>query len=61
MRLTKPEAFVTFVVVSAAVVFTFVQFDPSNLLRNTTISGGDTGAHVLLPWVAGHQLLPNFA
>jgi hypothetical protein len=41
------------------VVFTFVQFEPSNLFRNTTISGGDTGAHVILPWIAQHQLLPN--
>ena len=46
-------------VVAAAVVFTFVQFEPSNLFRNTTISGGDTGAHVILPWIAQHQLLPN--
>ncbi|MGP8207247.1 MAG: hypothetical protein ACLQVK_14540 [Acidimicrobiales bacterium] len=58
-RLAKPEQFVTFVVVAAAVVFTFVQFEPSNLFRNTTISGGDTGAHVILPWIAEHQLLPN--
>ena len=58
-RLAKPEQFVTFVVVAAAVVFTFVQFEPSNLFRNTTISGGDTGAHVILPWIAQHQLLPN--
>ena len=59
-RMFQPEPFVTFVVVVAAVVFTFVQFEPSNLFRNTTISGGDTGAHVLLPWVAQHQLLSNF-
>ncbi len=59
-KLLRPEAFVTFVVVVACVVFTFVQFQPSNLFRNTTISGGDTGAHVLLPWVAEHQLLANF-
>jgi hypothetical protein len=58
-RLAKPEQFVTFVVVAAAVVFTLVQFEPSNLFRNTTISGGDTGAHVILPWIAQHQLLPN--
>ncbi len=58
-KLLRPEAFVTFVVVVACVVFTFVQFQPSNLFRNTTISGGDTGAHVLLPWVAEHQLLSH--
>ena len=58
-KFLRPEAFVTFVVVVACVVFTFVQFQPSNLFRNTTISGGDTGAHVLLPWVAEHQLLSH--
>ena len=58
--LAKPEGLVTFSVVTACVVFMFVWFQPSNLLRNTTISGGDTGAHILLPWVAMHQLLPNF-
>jgi hypothetical protein len=58
-KFLRPEAFVTFVVVVACVVFTFVQFQPSNLFRNTTISGGDTGAHVLLPWVAEHQLLAH--
>jgi hypothetical protein len=58
-KFLRPEAFVTFVVVVACVVFTFVQFQPSNLLRNTTISGGDTGAHVLLPWVAEHQVLSH--
>ncbi|MGC8626973.1 MAG: phosphomannomutase/phosphoglucomutase [Acidimicrobiales bacterium] len=58
-RFGQPEALVTFAVVAACVVFMFVWFQPSNLLRNTTISGGDTGAHILLPWVAMHQLLPN--
>lgn len=54
---SQPEHLVTFVVVVASVVFVFWQFEPSNLFSNTTIAGGDTGAHVLLPWVAGHQLL----
>ena len=43
-RWPRPSQLVTLVVVAAAVVFTFVQFQPSNLFRNTTISGGDTGA-----------------
>lgn len=58
--LGRPETFVTFAVVTACVVFVFVQFDPSYLFMNTTITGGDTGAHVLLPWVAEHQLLSHF-
>ena len=59
IALAQPEPLVTTVVVVACVVFTFWQFDPSLLFRNTTISGGDTGAHVLLPWVAQHELLPD--
>jgi hypothetical protein len=57
--LGQPEHLVTFVVVLASVVFVFWQFDPSKLFSGTTISGGDTGAHVLLPWVVAHQVLPN--
>ncbi len=58
--LFQPERMVTFVVVVACVVFVFMQFDPSLLFLGTTISGGDTGAHVLLPWVVMHQVLPHF-
>jgi hypothetical protein len=58
--LVRPEPLVTLVVVVACVVFTLVQFQPSKLFLDTTITGGDTGAHVLLPWVAMHQLLPHF-
>jgi len=58
-RIGRPEQFVTFVVVAASVIFVLVQFEPSNLFRNTTVAGGDTGAHVILPWIAQHQLLPN--
>ena len=58
--LFQPERMVTFVVVVACVVFVFMQFDPSLLFLRTTISGGDTGAHVLLPWVVMHQVLPHF-
>ena len=57
--LSQPEHLVTFVVVAASTVFVFWQFDPSKLFSGTTISGGDTGAHVLLPWVAQHQLLSH--
>ncbi len=55
--LAQPEHLVTFVVVLASVVFVLWQFQPSKLFSGTTISGGDTGAHVLLPWVAQHQVL----
>lgn len=55
----RAESLVTLAVVGSCVVFVFLQFDPSFLFLNTTITGGDTGAHVLLPWVAEHQLLPH--
>ncbi|HET9060406.1 MAG TPA: hypothetical protein VFN61_10835 [Acidimicrobiales bacterium] len=58
--LSQFESIVTLVVVAACVVFVFVQFGPSMLFLNTTISGGDTGAHVLMPWVLMHQVLPHF-
>jgi hypothetical protein len=58
--LAQPERLVTFVVVGACVGFVFWQFDPSLLFSNTTTSGGDTGAHVLLPWALDHQVLPQF-
>jgi hypothetical protein len=58
-RLSQPEHLVTFVVVLASVVFVLWQFQPSKLLSGTTVSGGDTGAHVLLPWVAQHQVLAD--
>lgn len=58
-RLFQPERLVSFVVVVACVVFVFMQFDPSLLFLHTTIAGGDTGAHVLLPWVVMHQVLPH--
>ena len=57
--LAQPEAIATLVVVGVCVGFVFWQFQPSQLFKGTTISGGDTGAHVLLPWVAMHELLPD--
>jgi hypothetical protein len=60
VSLSQFESIVTLVVVAACVVFVFVQFGPSMLFLNTTIAGGDTGAHVLMPWVLMHQVLPHF-
>jgi hypothetical protein len=58
--LGQPEPLVTLAVVVVCVGFVFWQFEPSKLFLNTTISGGDTGAHVLLPSVAEHQCLTHF-
>ena len=58
--LGQPEPLVTLAVVCVCVGFVFWQFEPSKLFLNTTISGGDTGAHVLLPSVAEHQCLTHF-
>ena len=53
------EAVVTFIVVSACVVFTFKELQPSQLFKNTTPAGGDMGAHVWLPAYVKHSLLPH--
>jgi hypothetical protein len=45
-------------IVAACVVFVLVQLDPKLLLRNTTIAGGDTGAHVWFPDYLRDHLLP---
>ncbi len=58
--LAQPEPLVTLAVACVCVGFVLWQFEPSKLFLNTTISGGDTGAHVLLPSVAEHQCLANF-
>jgi hypothetical protein len=42
-------AWITFAVVAAAVLFTFLQLQPSLLFKRTTPAGGDTGAHVWGP------------
>ena len=58
--LAQPEPLVTLAVVAVCVGFVLWQFEPSKLFLNTTISGGDTGAHVLLPWVTEHDCLAHF-
>ncbi|HZQ26791.1 MAG TPA: hypothetical protein VFA94_03730, partial [Acidimicrobiales bacterium] len=50
---------VTFAVVAVAAAFVFVQLEPRLLLRNTTPSGGDMGAHVWLPAYLRDHLLPH--
>ncbi len=45
-------------IVAACCIFVLVQLDPKLLLRNTTITGGDTGAHVWFPEYLREHLLP---
>ena len=52
-------AVITFVVVAAAVVFTFLQLQPSLIFKRTTPAGGDTGAHVWGPDFLRTHLLDN--
>jgi hypothetical protein len=54
------ESVITFGVVAAAVLFVFVQLQPSLLFANTTPAGGDMGAHVWGPDYLRDTLLPNF-
>ncbi len=53
------EAIVTFIVVSACVVFIFKELQPSQLFKDTTPAGGDMGAHVWLPAYVKSSLLPH--
>src|SRR5262245_46201971 len=52
------EYWVGLAVVAACVVYVFVQLAPSLVLRNTTITGGDTGAHVWFPDFLIDHFLP---
>jgi uncharacterized membrane protein len=54
------EAWVTFGVVAACVVFVWIQLQPELILRNTTPNGGDMGAHVWAPAYLRDHLLPQF-
>lgn len=54
------EGWVTFGIVLAAALFTFVQFEPELIFRATTPNGGDMGAHVWAPAYLRDHLLPNF-
>jgi hypothetical protein len=50
---------ITFGVVAAAVIFTFMQLQPGLIFARTTPSGGDMGAHVWGPDFLRHHLLPK--
>jgi hypothetical protein len=49
----------TFLTVAGAVGIVLWQFDPRLLFSSTTDTGGDTGAHVMLPAFLLHHLLPH--
>jgi hypothetical protein len=55
---SRVEVWIGLLIVVACCVFIFVQLDPRLLLRNTTASGGDTGAHVWWPAYLRDHLLP---
>src|SRR5215207_7779848 len=52
------ERWVGLAILAACVVYIFVQLGPSLILRNTTITGGDTGAHVWFPDFLIDHFLP---
>jgi hypothetical protein len=54
------ETWVGIGVVVACCVFVLVQVQPALMLRNTTPSGGDTGAHVWWPAYLRDHLLPQW-
>jgi hypothetical protein len=49
----------TFAVVAGAIVVTVWSMDPRQLLTTSTVTGGDTGAHIGLAWYLHSQLLPH--
>ena len=55
----SPETLLSLGIVAAAMLFVFLQLQPSLLFANTTPAGGDMGAHVWGPDYMRHHLLPN--
>src|SRR5215207_3632597 len=58
-RYDRLEQWVGLAILAACVVYIFVQLGPSLVLRNTTITGGDTGAHVWFPDFLIDHFLPG--
>jgi hypothetical protein len=54
------EHWVGLAIVAACVLFVFAQLAPRELLSNTTLAGGDSGAHVWFPAYLRDHLLPHF-
>ncbi|HEX9467474.1 MAG TPA: hypothetical protein VGA11_03620 [Acidimicrobiia bacterium] len=53
------EHWVGLAIVATCCVYVFVQFQPALLLRDTTTTGGDTGAHLWFPAFLRDHLLPS--
>ncbi len=54
-----PETMLTGGIVTAAVLFVFLQLQPNLIFADTIPAGGDMGAHVWGPDYMRHHLLPN--
>src|SRR4051812_20914377 len=52
------EGWIGLAILAACIVYVFIQLGPSLVLRNTTITGGDTGAHVWFPDFLIDHFLP---
>ena len=52
------EQWVGLAILVTCIVYVFIQLGPSLVLRNTTITGGDTGAHVWFPDFLIDHFLP---
>ncbi len=46
--------------IGLALIFVIWQLHPSLILSNTTTTGGDTGAHFIVPWLAEHEVFNHF-
>ena len=58
-RRSSWPAWANFAVVAGITLVALSQLHPNLLLQNTTTAGGDTGAHVMLPYYMEHSLLPH--
>ena len=56
----SPETLLTFGIVAAAMIFVFLQLQPSLIFADTIPAGGDMGAQVWGPDYMREHLLPNF-
>jgi hypothetical protein len=54
----RVEYWVGIAIVAACSIFVFIQLQPGKLFLDTTVAGGDTGAHVWFPAFLRDHLLP---
>ena len=59
MRLSSRERWIGFVATAITSLYIWFTLQPDLLLSNTTVNGGDTGAHVWWPAFLRDHILPS--